>query len=140
MEFYSVAKCLGAKTVSQRSLDLIKEHPIYSTVVPDKAAVDSCYKLLGKTTCFTMCSKIYLCCSYTFFKIDDHRLLVEPACGAALAVVYNPHILDDLQQQGKLPTPLRTVVVIVCGGNCVDIELLSKWKKELSKQDELKMV
>ena len=62
--------------------------------------------------------------------IDDHHHAVDPACGAALAAVYHPQGLHDLQQQGKLPTPLHSVVVIVCGGHGVNIELLNKWKKD----------
>ena len=37
----------------------------------------------------------------------DHRILVEPACGAALAALYEtPHALGNA----------RTVLVVVCGG------------------------
>jgi L-serine/L-threonine ammonia-lyase len=103
----SIAKCLGAKTISQRTWDLTKEHPIHSCVVSDKATVDACLKFL-----------------------DDHHHAVDPACGAALAAVYHPQQLCDLQQQGKLHTPLNSVVVIVCGGHGVNLKLLDKWKKD----------
>jgi L-serine/L-threonine ammonia-lyase len=47
---------------------------------------------------------------------DDHRILVEPACGAALSAVYVPSLgaLDGLPDDG------RPVVVVVCGGSVVD--------------------
>ncbi len=53
---------------------------------------------------------------------DEHRVLVEPACGASLAAVY-----------GKA-TPLeglRPIVVIVCGGAGVSLKLLDEWKTML---------
>ena len=50
MAICSIAKCLGAKTVTQKSFDLTKEHPIVSCVVSDKAAVNACDKFLGKFT------------------------------------------------------------------------------------------
>ncbi|XP_065831246.1 serine dehydratase-like [Oscarella lobularis] len=106
----SIAKCLGAKTVTQKSFDLTKEHPIVSCVVSDKAAVNACDKFL-----------------------DDHHCLVEPACGAALAAIYEPHFLVDLQEKGRLSSSqnLDNVVCIVCGGNGISIELLLKWKRDL---------
>lgn len=132
----SVAKCLGAKTVSKRSLDLTKEHPIHSCVVSDKVAVDACDKFLGIHSILPTLqlqhmvdNDLYELTVYLY--VDDHHHLVEPACGAALAAVYYPYVLHNLQQQGKLPTPLSSVVVIVCGGNAVNIELLNKWKKEV---------
>jgi len=49
---------------------------------------------------------------------DEQDVLVEPACGAALSVAYNAHPSLPLGQ------PL---VVVVCGGACVDRELLAAW-------------
>jgi L-serine/L-threonine ammonia-lyase len=47
--------------------------------------------------------------------LDDHRMLVEPACGAALAAVYEG--IADLP-------PDAAVVVVVCGGaGITDVEL-----------------
>ena len=60
--------------------------------------------------------------------IDDHRQLVEPACGASLAAVYSG-ILNDLQAQGQLG-PIKSALIVVCGGSSVTLEALDKWKKE----------
>jgi len=38
---------------------------------------------------------------------DDHRFLVEPACGAALSLIYSNH--EALRKY-------NSVLVIVCGG------------------------
>ena len=59
----------------------------------------------------------------TFFVLilefaNDHRILVEPACGAALAAIYSKKV-----QFEKGP-----VVVEVCGGSGVNLDLLQQWK------------
>ena len=59
---------------------------------------------------------------------DDHRVLVPPACGAALAGLYTPSVLQEVAD--KLPHPLRNVVAIVCGGNGVSLETIQDWKKK----------
>lgn len=61
---------------------------------------------------------------------DDHRMLVEPGCGATLASVYN-NFYDKWRKEGKLNSDIKSVVVVVCGGNMVSIEQLQKWKIQL---------
>ncbi|XP_033628325.1 serine dehydratase-like [Asterias rubens] len=100
----SRAKCLGALTVCKRSLEYSKEHPIHSVVVDDRDAVNGCLRLL-----------------------DDHRILVEVACGAALAGVYS-NVLRDLQKEGKLPSELKSVLVIVCGGSGITLQKLIEYQ------------
>ena len=94
----TIAVTLGAKQVCQQAYDWTKKHPIFPETVTDKAAVSACWRFA-----------------------DDHRLLVEPACGAALAIVYDQH---------KILERFETVVVIVCGGSGVSLELLNEWKKQ----------
>lgn len=62
--------------------------------------------------------------SYCISAVDDHRMLVEPACGATLAAVYSS-ILPKLQQQGRLPDRLDNIIVVVCGGSAVTYNMLS---------------
>jgi L-serine/L-threonine ammonia-lyase len=52
----------------------------------------------------------------------DHRVLVEPACGASLSVVYNEEL------RNKYLNNYKKVIVLVCGGSGVSIELVNKWK------------
>ncbi len=61
----SIATSLGARKVSARSFDLLQTHSIECHRVTDGQAVEACYRFLR-----------------------DHRVMVEPACGAALATVY----------------------------------------------------
>ncbi|KAM4827001.1 serine dehydratase-like [Thomomys bottae] len=104
----SVAKSLGAKTVVARALECAQELKVLSEVVEDTEAVSAVQRFL-----------------------DDERMLVEPACGAALAAVYSG-LLAKLQAQGRLSPLLTSVVVIVCGGNCIDSRQLQMLTAQLS--------
>ncbi|MGG6894145.1 pyridoxal-phosphate dependent enzyme [Rhizobium sp. BR 315] len=80
----SIATSLGARKVAERAFQITQNRPVDCVVVDDRAAVDACMRFL-----------------------DDHRVLVEPACGAALAVAY-AHA-DRL-------TRFERVLMIACGG------------------------
>ena len=56
---------------------------------------------------------------------DDHRLLVEPACGAALAAVYSGccGALEDVE---------GPVVVEVCGGAIMDRATLAAYAAQFA--------
>lgn len=102
----SVAKCLGARRVAANALEWTKNHTIISHACSDKEAVLACDKFA-----------------------DDHRMLVEPACGAALACVYE-RLFKVWQEQGKLGE-LKSALVIVCGGNLVSLKAMKEWKDQL---------
>ncbi|WP_252346115.1 pyridoxal-phosphate dependent enzyme [Paludibacterium sp. B53371] len=85
-----IATSLGAKRVCDRAWQYTQTHPIQSLVVSDDSALSACRQFL-----------------------DDHRLLVEPACGASLAVAYQNH--PALQ-------PYQHLLIIVCGGATASIE------------------
>jgi L-serine/L-threonine ammonia-lyase len=91
----SIATSLGARRVSEHAFALAREHPIRPVVVPDSAAVEACLRFM-----------------------DDHRVVVEPACGASLAVAYDDHAaLADAS----------CVLVIVCGGVTATVAQLQRW-------------
>ncbi|XP_072049554.1 serine dehydratase-like [Amphiura filiformis] len=100
----SLAKCLGALTVCQKSLDWGKLHPIHSVVVEDKQAIQACLSFL-----------------------DNHRMLVQVACGATLAGIYED-IIPKLQKDGKLKENIESAVVIVCGGAAITLQALLDYK------------
>ena len=52
-------------------------------------------------------------------------MLVEPACGAALAVAYSERLREECLKDVEGP-----IVLEVCGGSGVDIDLLQGWKEE----------
>lgn len=96
-EIRSLATTLGARTVAPAALAWTQRHEIIPWVVTDRQAVDGCLRFA-----------------------DDHRLLVEPACGAALAAVYDR--AAPLQNRSS-------VFVIVCGGAGVSRALLAEWDR-----------
>lgn len=55
---------------------------------------------------------------------------MEPACGAALAAVYGG-VVRRLQAEGRLQTPLASLVVIVCGGSNISLAQLRALKVQL---------
>ena len=80
----SIATSLGARQVCRQAYEWPKTHPIINVVVSDISAVAACRQF-----------------------IDDHQMVVEPACGASLAAVY-----DDVPEISAF----RSVLVVVCGG------------------------
>jgi L-serine/L-threonine ammonia-lyase len=83
---------LAAKKVCQNAFELSQQFDVHSRIVSDQEAVNACLKF-----------------------VDDHRLLVEPACGATLSVLYDQKIQFKLSDQ---------VLVIVCGGAGITLETL----------------
>ena len=56
-------------------------------------------------------------------------MLVEPACGAALACVYE-RLFKRFQDEGRI-NEIKSALVIVCGGNLVSLKALGEWKQKL---------
>ena len=95
----SIATTLGARTVCRAALDSARRHNVTSLVVSDRQALDACLAVAA-----------------------DHRVLVEPACGAALAAGYEA--LPPVVGAG-------TVLFVVCGGAAVTPEMLHQWDAAL---------
>jgi L-serine/L-threonine ammonia-lyase len=96
----SIATSLGARQVCAKAFELSQGGKVHSLLVSDPQAVDACSRFL-----------------------DDHRLLVEPACGAALAVAYAmPEAL----------VPFNKVLIIVCGGATASADNLRQWTAQLA--------
>ena len=80
----SIASTLGALQVTEQALYWAARHPIVPFVVSDGDAVRACLRF-----------------------VDDMRVLVEPACGAALSLLYS---------QSQRLAGFETVLMVVCGG------------------------
>ena len=108
----SIAKSLGALSVSQKLFDLSQnktKHDIRSYTITDKEALESCRNFS-----------------------TDQRILVEPACGAALAAVYSKS--EEIFKTGgilKSGDASKPVVIVVCGGNMASLDLFETWKQAL---------
>lgn len=96
----TIAATLGVRQVASQALEWSRKHPIYPHAVSDASAVRACLRFA-----------------------DDHRVLVEPACGASLSVIYQGTPLLDFAE---------TVLVVVCGGTGVSRETLSYWERKLA--------
>jgi L-serine/L-threonine ammonia-lyase len=98
----SIATSLGALAVTHATLrTTINTSPMQ---VSDRDAVRACLRFA-----------------------DEHRALVEPACGASLAAVYMEDKLKVIQDSlGEN----KNIVVVVCGGSIVSLELLEGWKRQ----------
>ena len=59
----------------------------------------------------------------------QHRMLVEPACGAALAPLYSERLRTNLLSELK-GDENSAIVVEVCGGSGVNMDLLQGWKEQ----------
>lgn len=81
----SVATSLGARRVSDAAFAWTRRHPIVTTLVSDADAVHACLEMER-----------------------EHRWVVEPACGAAVAAMRS-RAVPALREA-------RQVLVIVCGG------------------------
>ena len=96
-----VATSLGARQVCQRSFDIAQKRSVTPIKVTDQEAITACLSFL-----------------------DDHRTLVEPACGASLAILYGKKIPMKLYQN---------VLVIVCGGSTTSIDSLKNFQQNSTK-------
>jgi L-serine/L-threonine ammonia-lyase len=100
-EIKTVASTLGALAVTPAVLE--GNVRTDSLVVNDSDAVRACLRFA-----------------------DEQRVLVEPACGAALAAVFSPEHAAVCLQGAK------RVAVVVCGGSAVNMELLQGWKAKFN--------
>ncbi|KAL3931063.1 MAG: hypothetical protein SGBAC_011481 [Bacillariaceae sp.] len=102
----TIATSLGATSVTPVVLERAKAHSgtFHSSICSDGEAVDACLRFS-----------------------QDHRLLVEPANGAALAVAYTERLRDEYLKDVEGP-----IVLEVCGGSGVNLDLLMGWKKDYS--------
>ena len=99
----SIASSLGAKRVAKRAWEYASGETVSSVVLSDAQAARGCWRLA-----------------------DDERLLVEVACGVSVAVCYEEGLLKGLLpglgKEGK-------VVIVVCGGSNVSLEMLMEWRE-----------
>lgn len=94
----SIASSLCVRRIAPALLAACRTQPMLPVSVSDAACTQACVRLA-----------------------DEHGLLVEPACGAALAPLYTGH---------PALAGARDVVAIVCGGQVVTLEQLASWARQ----------
>lgn len=95
-----IATTLAAKQVCANAFEISQKEKVIGITVSDKEALLACLKFL-----------------------DDHRTLVEPACGATLSILYNKKVSFS---------PSENILVIVCGGATITLNQLLEYSKDLA--------
>ena len=95
----SIATSLGASSVAHNAWKISQERDVRSMVVSDREALDACERFL-----------------------DDHRILVEPACGASLSIVYS-------EPRRKFLSNFQAPLVVVCGGATATQQKFAEWQR-----------
>ncbi|MEM7262274.1 MAG: pyridoxal-phosphate dependent enzyme [Planctomycetota bacterium] len=99
----SIATTLGARTVGRQTFEWTAKREVSCVTVTDEAALEACQAFH-----------------------DDHRVWVEPSCGAALAALSARRVAFP---------DARDLLVIVCGGAGVHPELIAQWETRLGIED-----
>jgi L-serine/L-threonine ammonia-lyase len=107
----SIATSLGAKRVCEKSFEFAQDPKakVISEIMSDAEAAMACVRL-----------------------VDDERVAVEPACGVSVAAVYGgmlKKVVPGLNEKSK-------VVVVLCGGCGVTIEMLAGWREKYAPMVE----
>ena len=100
----SIAKSLGAVRVAAQSFAFGQRENVHSVVFSDGQAARASWRFA-----------------------DDERIMVESACGASLAPCYEPDTLRPLIKGFGEDT---RIVIIVCGGNNVSLEILEDYRRQ----------
>lgn len=101
-EITSIATSLGAPMVAQQALSYALRGEVSSVVVDDSQACESSWRFA-----------------------DDERILIEPACGASLALVYG----GQLERYVKGFSSDSIVVIVACGGSRITLDAMQDYKQ-----------
>ncbi|TPP66685.1 Threonine dehydratase biosynthetic [Fasciola gigantica] len=101
----SIATSLSAPILAHRTWNLAQLQSLTPVTCTDSDAIDAVRQFL-----------------------DDHGMLVEPACGASLSTLYSG-MIGRLQMEGRIPRPAN-VVVVIGGGRNVSLRQLSEWENQ----------
>jgi L-serine/L-threonine ammonia-lyase len=96
----SIATTLGARRVAAQAYEYAQRNSVTSVVLSDAAAMEGCVRFA-----------------------EDERIMVEAACGVSMALCYQ----DRLKKHLPRLTEESKVVIVVCGGANVSVQMLSDW-------------
>ena len=106
----SIAASLGAIRVADNAFKQAQRDNVTSVVLEDAEACAACWRFL-----------------------DDERILVEPACGASIALAYDGRLKDCLPTFGTE----SKIVIVVCGGSKISLDVLNKYREKYQARNEL---
>jgi len=96
----TLATTLAASQVCDEAFKCTQSHNVITATVTDKNAMDACIRFA-----------------------NEHRVLVELACGAGIAAIYE-------KLPGLLELNPSSILLIVCGGSAVSLDMLQKWREQ----------
>ena len=99
----SMATSLGATRIAPQAFEYAQRPNVKSVVLADAEAAMGCWRFA-----------------------DDERMLVEAACGVSLALCYDGRLKKLLPHL----TAESRVVVVVCGGSNVTLEMLVEFRRK----------
>jgi L-serine/L-threonine ammonia-lyase len=107
----SLATSLGASRVAEKAFEYAQLPNVRSVVLSDAEAAMGCWRIA-----------------------DDERMMVELACGVSAALCYGGRLEKAL---GKKLTGDEVVVVVLCGGNNVTVDMLSRFREEYAYVEKM---
>ena len=106
----SVATSLGATRVAGKAFECGRRQNAKSVVLSDAEAAMGCWRLA-----------------------DDERMLVEMACGVSVALCYDGRLAKILPNL----TPESKVVIVVCGGSIITVDMLAEYRQKYADVEKL---
>jgi L-serine/L-threonine ammonia-lyase len=114
-EITSIATSLGARKVAKQTFLRAQREEVTCLALSDAEAAMSSVRFA-----------------------DDERYLVEVACGVTIATVYGGHLRQTLgRRMSDDQWKRQRIVLIVCGGNNVNLDILDAYRKKYAKIEEL---
>jgi len=114
-EISSIATSLGAKRVASRAFELARRKEVSILTLSDAEAAMGCVRFA-----------------------DDERFLVEVSCGVSIASVYNGQLREKLGKgMSDEEWSEQKIVIIVCGGNIVTLEMLQGYREKYGKMGKM---
>jgi len=111
----SQATSLGVVRVSQKCFDYASQRPnVTSLVFSDAEAARGCCLLA-----------------------EHERMMVEMTVGVNVPLCYESRLQRILAEKGKVLDRHSKVVIVVCGGNDICIDMLVAWREAMLKEDML---
>ena len=109
----SQATSLGVVKVAQKTFDYAQRPNVTSLVFSDAEAAHGCCLLA-----------------------QQERMMVELTVGVNVPVCYNG-LLQKVLGSRKTLSPSSKVVIVVCGGNDITIEMLMSWRKAMLDSEKM---
>lgn len=110
----SIATSLGATQVAAKAFEWAQRPEVHSRVVSDAQAAMACVEFA-----------------------DDERIIVESACGASIAAVYNNTLRSLYPSLSDAEFSTLNIVVVVCGGSNISLAKLQEYRETYGRDESV---